>query len=139
MEIEVYDVGTFQPIDGPLLEFFQCDFRGGGDFVEIQSVLVFLLLVCWCRELLLLVVDGTPPFRVDATEVLSYHRDCCVSKLIVARRSYDRLNGTRASKRETCIPALPRPLKVHQDRDHVLTSDEDHAKILISIPKSVLR
>lgn len=70
---ENYEGSTFQSVDSPLLEFFQGDFRGGRDLVEVQAMLVFLLLVCWSCELLLLVVDSGSPFRVDSIDILPDH------------------------------------------------------------------
>lgn len=49
-------IHTLQSIDGPLLKLLECDLRGRGDIVEIQTVRVVLLLVYWRCELLFLVV-----------------------------------------------------------------------------------
>ncbi len=67
------DSDTSQSIYGPLLELLKSDFSGGRDLIEVQSVGIFLLLVCWDCELLLLVIKCTPPLRVYTTVVLSDH------------------------------------------------------------------
>ena len=64
---------TSQPIDGPLLELLERDFSGGGGFIEVQAVRVFLLFICGDCELFLLVINCTSPFRVNSIIILSDH------------------------------------------------------------------
>lgn len=65
--------GTSQSIDCPLFELLKGDLCSGGYFIEVQSVGVFLLLVCWGRELLLLMIKCTPPLGIYTVVVLPYH------------------------------------------------------------------
>lgn len=68
-----------QTIDGPLFELFERDIGGRRRNIEIQSVLVFEILVHRRRKLLLPVIESRPPLWINACEVLSDHVRCCES------------------------------------------------------------
>ena len=67
------DIDTSQSIYGPLLELLESDFSSWRNLVKVQSVGIFLLLVCWGCKLLLLMVECTPPLRIYTIVVLSDH------------------------------------------------------------------
>lgn len=64
---------TSQTINSPLLKLLQRNIRRWRHDIEVQSMLVFEILVCGCRELFLAVVDIVPPFGINACEILSDH------------------------------------------------------------------
>jgi hypothetical protein len=66
-------VHTFQSVNGPLLELFQGDLRGRRCFIDVQTVGIVLLLVCWGSKLPFLGVNNSSSFRIDPMGVLSYH------------------------------------------------------------------
>ncbi len=65
-----------QTIDSPLLELFERDISGRRCNIEIQSVLVFKILVHRRRELPFPIIEARPSLWVNTCEVLSDH-DCC--------------------------------------------------------------
>lgn len=64
---------TSESIYRPLLKLLQRNFRRRRDFVEIQTMRIFMLLVRGICKLLLLVVEACPPFGVEAINILSNH------------------------------------------------------------------
>ena len=64
---------TPQAIDSPLLKLLQCYIGCRRNGIEIQSMLVFLILVGWCLELFLAIVDIVPSLGINACKALPDH------------------------------------------------------------------
>lgn len=64
---------TLQSVNSPLLELFEGDFRGRRYLINVQTVRIVLLLVCWSSELSFFRVNDSPSFGINAMSVLSNH------------------------------------------------------------------
>lgn len=64
---------TLQSVNSPLLELLEGDLCSWGDFVEVQSVGIILLLEDRGGKLFLLGVQSRPPLWINFAEILPDH------------------------------------------------------------------
>jgi hypothetical protein len=69
---------TLQPINGPLLELFEGDFSSRRCIIDVHAMGIVLLLECCSGKLPFLVINDSPPFRINAVNILSHHDGGCV-------------------------------------------------------------